>query len=115
MPLWKMEQITPYFEKEGNHTKENPIGTKLVKDCLTGSEIGIVHILPLGHSYNGEKVTTPTIIAHTIVRTSPVYREESPDMNSFEKAAKKLYTVYWRNLSFWGSFIDCPISGLSLR
>lgn len=110
MPLWKMEQIEPYSDNEGENTTFNPTGEKLVKDCLTNSEIGIIKFIKPGHSYgiikNGksqkEVMTAPTIIAHTIVSGSPVYREEDPDMNSYEKAAKALYGVYWRNVSLWG-------------
>lgn len=108
MPHWKMEQIAPYFEKEDKHTTFNPTGEKLVKDCLTNSEIGIIRFIIPGHSYGikgesqKEVMTSPTIIATTIVSASPVYREENPDMNSYEKAAKALYDVYWNNLSFRG-------------
>lgn len=103
MPLWKMEQITPYFERDGNHSKHNPLGTKLVRDCLTNSEIGTIDFVEEGGSYNGENITTPTIMAHTLVTAkSPAYRKENPDANSYEKAAKALYKVYWGNLSCWG-------------
>lgn len=112
MPLWKMEQITPYFEKEGSHTKLNPIGDKLVKDCLTNSEIGTIKFMEAGGSYKilkdgefrEEKISSPTIIAQTVTTVSPVYRDDNPDMYSYEKAAKALYNVYWRHLSFWGKF-----------
>lgn len=102
MPLWQMEQIAPYFEMEGKHTKFNPLGVKLVKDCLTNSEVGTISFVEKGGLYNGENIVTPTIFAHTVATVSPVYREENPDMNSYEKAAKALYRVYARNLSFWG-------------
>ena len=103
MPLWKMEQIDPYYEKdhERNHTKRNPLGAKLVKDCLTNSEIGVIHFLEEGVSYNDEKITTSTIICSTIA-THDVYRDENPSLNSYEKAAKALYKIYWGNLSCWG-------------
>lgn len=101
MPLWKMEQITPYFEKEGNHTSHNPLGEKLVKDCLTNSEIGIISLVKEGDKFNDEKIEANTIIAHTI-KTHSVYREENPDMYSYEKAARALYRIYWKNLSIWG-------------
>ena len=103
MPLWKMEQITPYFEREGNHTKHNPLGTKLIKDCLTNSEIGTVSFVEEGGFYNEEEITAPTIMAHTLVTAKvPAYREENPDGNSYEKAATTLYKIYWSNLSCWG-------------
>ncbi len=102
MPLWKMEQIAPYFEVEGKHTKFNPLGVKLVKDCFTNSEIGTISFVEKGALYNGESVTTPTIIAHTVTSASPVYRQGNPDTNSYEKSAKALYKTYWRNLSCWG-------------
>ena len=102
MPFWKMEQITPYFEREGNHTKHNPLGVKLVKDCLTNSEIGTISFVEKGGSYNGENILTPTILAHTVATVSPVYRKENPDMYSYEKAADAIYGIYWSNLSCWG-------------
>lgn len=103
MPLWKMKQITPYFEREGSHTKHCPLGTKLVKDCLTNSEIGTISFVEEGGFYNEEKITAPTIMAHTIVTAKfSAYRKENPDGNSYEKAAKALYKIYWSNLSFWG-------------
>ncbi|MDE0149963.1 MAG: hypothetical protein OXM58_16490 [Rhodospirillaceae bacterium] len=101
MPLWKIEQITPYFEKEGSHTKHNPLGEKLVKDCLTNSEIGIIIFVEKEGSFNKEKLTAPTIIASTIAKHD-VYREENPDMYSYEKAAEAIYDIYWRNLSWRG-------------
>ena len=110
MPLWKMEQITPYFEKEGDRTKHNLVGVKLVKDCLTNSEVGAIGFIEAGGSYEilrdgefqKEKISYPTIIAQTVVTVSPIYREDNPDMYSYEKAAKALYNVYWSHLSFWG-------------
>ena len=103
MPLWKMEQIAPYFEREGNHATHNPLGVKLVKDCLTNSEIGTISFIEKGGSYNEENITTPTIMAHTLaVAKLPAYRQENPDMYSYEKAAKVLYGIYWSNLSCWG-------------
>lgn len=103
MPLWKIEQIDPYFEKEGNHTTLNPIGTKLVKDCLTNSEIGVIHFRREGESYNEVQYSQPTIIATTIVDSASfAYEEQNPDGNSYEKAAKALYKIYWNNISWWG-------------
>lgn len=103
MPLWKMEQITPYLERKDNHTKHNPLGAKLVRDCLTNSEIGIITFIEKGGSHKEETITAPTIIAHTIAKHS-VYREENPDIYSYEKAAEALYKIYWSNLPFWGRF-----------
>ena len=102
MPLWKMEQIEPYFEKdhERNHARTNPLGTKVVKDCLTNSEIGIITFVEEGGSYNKEPITVPTIIASTI-KTHDVYRDNELTLNSYEKAAEVLYKRYWDNLSCW--------------
>lgn len=110
MPLWKMEQITPYFEKVENRAKHDIVGVKLVKDCLTNSEVGTINLMEAGGSYEfrrdgefqKEKFGSPTIIANTVAKVSPVYRDDNPDIHSYEKAAKALYKVYWRHLSFWG-------------
>ena len=103
MPLWRMEQIDPYYEKDHdrNHVRLNVIGTKVVKDCLTNSEIGIIATFPEGYGYNEEEITTPTIIGSTIAILD-VYRDENLTLNSYEKAAKALYDIYWHNLSWWG-------------
>ena len=44
MLIWVMEQITPYFHKEGNHTTLDQTGKKLVNNFLQ-----ILKLEPLGY------------------------------------------------------------------